>query len=152
MVTILVHGGAGCWDRQRTEAPVSGVRAAADVGAAGLRSGEPALAAVVAAVSALEDDPTFNAGTGSSLTLDGRAEMDAAVLLQGDPDGSRLYERCHPLSEPAGGTEPNQIVTDLSSDSGRGPWWRRPLRFDAAAAGELRAVLATGHPTEDYHG
>ena len=81
-----------------------------------------------------------------------RAEMDAAVLLQGDPDGSRLYERCHPLSEPAGGTEPNQIVTDLSSDSGRGPWWRRPLRFDAAAAGELRAVLATGHPTEDYHG
>lgn len=80
MVTILVHGGAGRWDRQRAKAPVSGVRAAADAGVAHLRAGEPALAAVVAAVSALEDDPTFNAGTGSSLTLDGRAEMDAAVM------------------------------------------------------------------------
>jgi hypothetical protein len=35
-------------------------------------------------------------------------------------------------------------VTDLSSDSGAGPWWRRPLRFDAAATAELRSIVAGG--------
>jgi hypothetical protein len=78
-----------------------------------------------------------------------RAEMDAAVLLAGDPAASRLYERAVPLSEPAGGTDANQVVTDLSSDSGRGPWWRRPLRFDDGAAAELRAHLADGHPAAE---
>lgn len=85
MATILVHGGAGRWDRNRGEVPVAGVRAAAETGAARLADGDDALAGVTAAVMAMEDDPTFNAGTGASLTLDGQAQLDAAVM-----DGQRL--------------------------------------------------------------
>lgn len=67
-----------------------------------------------------------------------RAEMDARVLLSGDPDRSARYDRAVPLSLPDGGTAPGPIVTDLSADSGRGPWWRRPLRFPEPAAERLR--------------
>ncbi|MFB6118244.1 hypothetical protein [Halosegnis sp.] len=70
-----------------------------------------------------------------------RAEMDAAVLLHGDAGG--LFERAVPLSDPTGGTAANRVVTDLSSDSGKGPWWRRPLRFDADATARLHAFVAT---------
>jgi hypothetical protein len=70
-----------------------------------------------------------------------RDPVDARVFLLGDPDGSCLYDRCVPLSRPAGGTEPNALVTRLSADSGRGPWWRRPLRFDGGTAELLRAVV-----------
>lgn len=68
-----------------------------------------------------------------------RDPPDAKVLLAGDPDASVLYDRAIPLSTPAGGTDPGSIVTDLSSDSGAGPWWRRPLRFDCSAARRLAA-------------
>ncbi|MXR51068.1 hypothetical protein GRX03_05535 [Halovenus sp. WSH3] len=67
-----------------------------------------------------------------------RDPPDARVLLRGDPDRSRLYDRAVPLSTPTGGTDANDIVTHLSADSGRGPWWRRPLRFDDAATTRLR--------------
>ncbi len=45
-----------------------------------LAAGGSALDAVVAAVRVLEDDPEFNAGTGSVLTRDGQVETDAAVM------------------------------------------------------------------------
>lgn len=65
-----------------------------------------------------------------------RDPFDAAVMIQGDPDDSRLYESAVPLSgEP--GSEPNRVVTELSSDSGAGPWWRRPLRYNAEAVARL---------------
>jgi len=67
---------------------------------------------------------------------------DARVLLRGNPEGSRLYEQAVPLSLPASGTEANAVVTDLSTDSGRGPWWRRPLRFDEPATVRLREWVA----------
>lgn len=70
-----------------------------------------------------------------------RDPPDAAVLIRGDPEQSRLYETAVPLSKPAGGTEANDIVTALSADSGRGPWWRRPLRFDDRATARLRQRL-----------
>jgi hypothetical protein len=60
-----------------------------------------------------------------------RETVDARVFLLGDPDDSQLYERARPLSTPAGGTDANWLVTECSNDSGAGPWWRRPLRFDA---------------------
>ncbi|MEF8784124.1 MAG: hypothetical protein V5A39_02855 [Haloarculaceae archaeon] len=69
-----------------------------------------------------------------------RDPVDARVLLLGDPDGSRLYERAVPLSRPGGGVEAGELVTRLSADSGRGPWWRRPLRFEGDAARRLLAV------------
>lgn len=68
-----------------------------------------------------------------------RETFDARVVLLGDPDGSRLYESAVPLSADAG-TTPNRIVTELSSDSGAGPWWRRPLRFDEPATETLLAL------------
>lgn len=66
-----------------------------------------------------------------------RETFDAAVLLRGDPDESGLFDVAVPLSARETGAEPNRLVTDLSADSGKGPWWRRPLRFDADATAEL---------------
>jgi hypothetical protein len=70
-----------------------------------------------------------------------RETFDARVLLHGDPGASGLYDRAVPLSAPTAGTDPNRLVTELSDDSGAGPWWRRPLRFDADATAELRSLL-----------
>lgn len=70
-----------------------------------------------------------------------REQFDARVLVAGDPAESRLYERAIPLSTPAAGADANRIVTDLSADSGKGPWWRRPLRFDTSATSDLRHVV-----------
>ncbi len=70
-----------------------------------------------------------------------RETFDARVLARGDPDGSGLFETALPLSRPNSGSEPNRVVTDLSEDSGRGPWWRRPLRFDAEATAELLGIV-----------
>ncbi len=50
-----------------------------------MRDGRPAVDAVEAAVASLEDDPLFNAGTGSSPNLLGEVEDDAAIM-----DGSTL--------------------------------------------------------------
>lgn len=69
-----------------------------------------------------------------------RDPFDAAVLVAGDPT-SRLYDRAAPLSG-ATGTDPNHVVTAWSSDSGMGPWWRRPLRFDDLATDRLLAYVA----------
>jgi hypothetical protein len=76
-----------------------------------------------------------------------RRDVDAEVLVYGDPDDSRLFDRAIPLSSRTAGSDANRVVTDLSGDSGKGPWWRRPLRFDAGATGELLEILeeeATG--------
>ena len=73
-----------------------------------------------------------------------REEFDAAVMALGDPEGSGLYDTALPLSSPERGVEANWIVTDLSRDSGKGPWWRRPMRFDADATRELRALRESG--------
>jgi hypothetical protein len=59
-----------------------------------------------------------------------RDSFDAQVLLKGDDAGSSLYDIAVPLSRPTAGTDANRLVTELSSDSGKGPWWRRPMRFD----------------------
>ncbi|MFB6206847.1 MAG: hypothetical protein ABEJ05_10025 [Haloglomus sp.] len=74
-----------------------------------------------------------------------RETFDAEVLVQGDTWGSALYRAAVPLSSRASGSDPNRLVTELSADSGKGPWWRRPLRFDAEATQELLDV----HDTRD---
>ncbi|ACL71652.1 peptidase T2 asparaginase 2 [Thioalkalivibrio sulfidiphilus HL-EbGr7] len=83
---LLVHGGAGRYPEADDRAgALEGCEAAAREGWAVLRAGGSALDAVQAAVMALEDDPRFNAGSGSVLNAEGRVEMDAAIM-----DGSTV--------------------------------------------------------------
>jgi beta-aspartyl-peptidase (threonine type) len=83
--TILVHGGAGTIspDRltpEKRDAVVKGLRTALEAGQRVLARGGPALDAAIASVSALEDDPSFNAGRGAVFTSAATHEMDAAVM------------------------------------------------------------------------
>jgi len=71
-----------------------------------------------------------------------RAEFDAKVLVRGG-EGSKLFQRAVPLSTPDAGATANRIVTALSNDSGKGPWWRRRLWFDAESTATLRSIVAT---------
>jgi beta-aspartyl-peptidase (threonine type) len=77
---IIVHGGAwaipdGEWNAHR-----AGVERATAAGWDVLVRNGSALDAVETVVALLEDDPTYDAGTGSVLTREGHVEMDAAVM------------------------------------------------------------------------
>jgi len=82
---LLVHGGAWAIPRDAEAAHEAGVQNALDAGFAVLSRGGSALDAVEAAVTILEDDPTFDAGRGSFLTSDGRVQLDALLM-----DGGRM--------------------------------------------------------------
>jgi len=88
---IAVHGGAGALDDSGTsglgpDAPrQEGVGRAAAAAWEVLLRGGSALDAVALAASLLEDDPTFNAGTGATLTSGGHVELDASLM-----DGATL--------------------------------------------------------------
>jgi L-asparaginase / beta-aspartyl-peptidase len=83
--TLIVHGGAWAIPADAAAAHESGVRRALEAGYAILSVGGSALDAVEAAVTVLEDDPTFDAGRGSFLTSDGRVQLDALLM-----DGGRM--------------------------------------------------------------
>jgi isoaspartyl peptidase/L-asparaginase-like protein (Ntn-hydrolase superfamily) len=73
---IVIHGGVGSSPRL-----TSACKAICERAFSILKEGGPALEAVTEAVRLLEDDGRFNAGSGSSLRLDGRTvEMDAGVM------------------------------------------------------------------------
>ncbi len=82
---LLVHGGAWAIPPDAAAAHQAGVRGALEAGYAVLSLGGPAVDAVEAAVTVLEDDPTFDAGRGSFLTSDGRVQLDALLM-----DGGRM--------------------------------------------------------------
>jgi beta-aspartyl-peptidase (threonine type) len=77
---IIVHGGAGLVTDERHARLREGCRRAAEAGDAILIAGGSALDAVAAAVRFLEDDPEYNAGTGSALTREGTVETDASIM------------------------------------------------------------------------
>jgi beta-aspartyl-peptidase (threonine type) len=77
---VLVHGGAGDVGADRVERHVQGCRQAALAAAEVLRAGGSALDAVERAAVVLEDDPSFNAGTGACLNEEGLIELDAAIV------------------------------------------------------------------------
>jgi L-asparaginase / beta-aspartyl-peptidase len=82
---LIVHGGAKDIAPEHEEANRSGCLKALAAGQSILERGGRALDAVEAAIQALEDDPTFNAGFGSVPNADGVVEMDAALM-----DGTTL--------------------------------------------------------------
>ena len=88
--SVMVHGGAGT--------PLSrsaNVSKAAMAAWEALEQGASARDAAVAGAVVLEDDPTFNAGTGSNIRMDGRTvQMDAAVMDErGDFGAVAVIER-----------------------------------------------------------
>jgi beta-aspartyl-peptidase (threonine type) len=82
---LVVHGGA--WDIPDEEVKdhQDGITLAVQTGWAMLMQGKSALDVVEETVVLLEDDPTFDAGKGSILNIDGSVEMDASIM-----DGRRL--------------------------------------------------------------
>ncbi len=101
---VLVHGGAGDLGPNDPasfgpDAPrLQGVREAAAAAWRVLAHGGSALDAVEVAVRVLEDDPTYNAGTGACLTASGAVELDASIM-----DGETL--RCGAVA----------VVTDVKN-------------------------------------
>jgi beta-aspartyl-peptidase (threonine type) len=83
--SLIVHGGAWSIPHAEVEPHINGCRVAAQAGWDVLTKGGSALDAVEAAVGALEDDPTYDAGRGSVLNADGDIEMDAIIM-----DGTTL--------------------------------------------------------------
>lgn len=77
---LIVHGGAKTIEPGKQEANRQGCLAAANAGATVLRYGGGAVPAVEAAIRSLEDDPTFNAGRGSTPQASGAIEMDASIM------------------------------------------------------------------------
>ncbi len=81
---LAIHGGAGVERADLTPEEERAARAALELalrrGHAALKAGKPALDAVTAAITVLEDDPNFNAGRGAVFTHDGRNELDASLM------------------------------------------------------------------------
>ncbi|OGX06819.1 MAG: hypothetical protein A3G87_07025 [Omnitrophica bacterium RIFCSPLOWO2_12_FULL_50_11] len=83
---LIIHGGAGgaFQDQRRLRRVRKTIRRILNLGYQKL-SETNAVDAVTYVVRLLEDDPDFNAGTGSMLQEDGRARLSASVM-----DGSRM--------------------------------------------------------------
>ncbi len=77
---VIVHGGAGPIRDDSLPERLDGCKAAALAAWDILAQNGSALDAAEAAVMVLEDNPLFNAGTGSTLNQIGNVEMDAAIM------------------------------------------------------------------------
>ncbi|AUZ54338.1 MULTISPECIES: isoaspartyl peptidase/L-asparaginase family protein [Stenotrophomonas] len=86
---LVIHGGAGVERQDLNPEEVRAARAALEAalrkGHEALAAGKPAMDAVTAAITVLENDPTFNAGRGAVFTHDGKNELDASLM-----DGATL--------------------------------------------------------------
>ncbi|XP_075154631.1 putative isoaspartyl peptidase/L-asparaginase CG7860 [Haematobia irritans] len=103
---LLIHGGAGDITDARVPGKLEGMKKALRSAIEHLVPSNPeeegnGLNAVEAAVRAMECDENFNAGYGSCLNLDGKAEVEASIM-----EGDKLRAGCvtllhdimHPIS------------------------------------------------------
>jgi beta-aspartyl-peptidase (threonine type) len=81
-IALVVHGGAGTIRPEVEDASKAGMERALARGWAILQSGGSGLDACEQAIVELEDDPAFNAGVGSHLNREGKAQLDA-ILMDG---------------------------------------------------------------------
>ena len=81
---LVIHGGAGGMDELMPESLkqeyLSSLNKALEIGEQILANGGTSIDAVEKVINYLEDNPLFNAGKGSVLTSEGKAEMDAAIM------------------------------------------------------------------------
>lgn len=81
---LVIHGGAGGMDENMPESLkqeyLSSLNKALEIGQQILSNDGTAIDAVEKVINYLEDNPLFNAGKGSVLTSEGKAEMDAAIM------------------------------------------------------------------------
>ena len=105
-IRILVHGGA--WDIPESlhEAHARGVEAALCQALACFRSGGSGIDVVLAALTQMEEDPTFDAGRGSFLNECGEVELDAGLM-----EGSQL--RAGAVACLRNFLHPSQIARDV---------------------------------------
>jgi beta-aspartyl-peptidase (threonine type) len=151
MRVLIVHGGAGRWPDP--EQPRPGRLAALRAGCDALRRGGSALGAVLAAVRVMEDNPVFNCGRGSQLTIDRRIETDAAVMTSDGRFGAVavLSGIRHPIDVAY------KVMTETSHllIAGRGAnklarFWgfRREDLMTAKARDRLARLMAQGGPPQ----
>ncbi|XP_028280046.1 isoaspartyl peptidase/L-asparaginase-like [Parambassis ranga] len=96
---VVVHGGAGHIPKERSKNSMSGVCSATRAGYAVLKGGGSSMDAVVEAVTQLENNPSFNAGCGSVLTVKGDVEMDA-IVMDGKTLGSGAVSAVRNIANP----------------------------------------------------
>ncbi|WP_309092137.1 isoaspartyl peptidase/L-asparaginase family protein [Phenylobacterium sp.] len=77
---VVVHGGCKPMKKSEADPNREGLNDALAEAVAILSSGGSALDAVEAAVRAMEEDPTFNAGRGSKTNAEGEVETDASIM------------------------------------------------------------------------
>jgi beta-aspartyl-peptidase (threonine type) len=136
---IIVHGGAGRIKDDRVSERLQGCKTAALAGWKILEQGGTALDAAEAAVTELEDNPLFNAGTGSTLNSLGKVEMDAAIM-----DGVSL--RAGSIAAVSGIKNPIRLARRVLEDgrhvmiAGDGAlWFAREIGFPECAPESLIA-------------
>lgn len=121
----VAHGGAMSLAEDR-----DGPQAASELAVGLLQQGRTVLEAAVEGCALLEDDPRFNAGTGSNLRLDGRTiEMDASCMTSDGAYGAVACMRDvrNPVRVAHAALGSNAILagegaTQLAREIGQGPF------------------------------
>ncbi|MBM2841032.1 MAG: Peptidase [Bacteroidetes bacterium] len=80
MISLVVHGGAWNIPEELLSAHRAGIQHALKTGWTVLSKGGSAVEAVERAIIVMEDDETFDAGTGSFINLAGEVELDASIM------------------------------------------------------------------------
>jgi beta-aspartyl-peptidase (threonine type) len=109
-IALAAHGGAWNIPDDLVETSRRGLTAPLTEGFRALSRGASALTVVELVVRGLEDEPVFNAGTGSHLNREGRLEMDASIM-----EGTRL--RAGAVAAVSGLKHPVSVARRVLEDS-----------------------------------